>query len=191
MGMHDCVGSNIYVHSFFQEYVDHRKIMQVVPRQNEAINEMWISDRDRFGFLGLRSLERVTQPHLKKEGQWQVVSWKEALTHVAEKIENIIEEKGASEVAALASYNSTLEEFYILQQFMRSLGSPNIDHRIRQHDFSDQETIGAFPGLNMKMAELETRDAFLLVGTDIRSDAPIIAQRIPQASQKCAKSIFI
>src|SRR3990167_4362377 len=138
---HDCVGSNIYVHSFFQEYSDHRKIMQVVPRQNEAINETWISDRDRFAFLGLRSIERVTEPHMKKEGQWQVVSWKEALTHVAEKIEKIIEEKGASEIAALASYNSTLEEFYLLQKFMRSLGSPNIDHRIRQHDFSDQEAI--------------------------------------------------
>ncbi len=191
IAMHDCVGSNIFVHSFFQEYSDHRKIMQIVPRQNEAINQVWISDRDRFGFLGLRSTERVTQPHVKKEGQWQVVSWKEALKYVAEKLEKIIEEKGASEIAALASYNSTVEEFYMVQKFMRSLGSPNIDHRIRQHDFSDQEAMSAFPGMQMKIAELESCDAFLLLGTDIRNDAPLIGHRITQAVQEGAEAFAI
>lgn len=191
IAMHDCVGSNIYVHSFFQEYADHRKIMQVVPRQNETINETWISDRDRFGFLGLRSTERVTQPHLKKEGQWQVVSWKEALTYIAENVEKIIEEKGASEIAALASYNSTLEEFYILQKFLRALGSSNVDHRIRQQDFSDQEAMGAFPGLNMKIADLETRDAFLIIGSDLRNDAPLIGHRVRKASQEGAQIFAI
>jgi NADH-quinone oxidoreductase subunit G len=191
IAMHDCVGSNIFVHSFFQEYEDHRKIKQIVPRQNEDINEVWISDRDRFGFLGLRSVERVTQPHMKIDGQWQMVSWKEALTHVAEKTQSIIDEKGASEIAALASPNCTVEEFYLLQKFMRRLGSPNIDHRIRQHDFSDQDSMGAFPGFSIKIAELENRDAFLLLGSDIRSDAPMIAHRVRQASEEDAKVFSI
>ncbi|GAG75169.1 unnamed protein product, partial [marine sediment metagenome] len=161
------------------------------PKENSAINETWASDRDRFSFEGLSHSDRIINPRMKVNGRWQEVNWREALEAVALKLKKIISEKGADEIAGLASANSTIEEFYLFQKLLRSLGSNHIDHRLRQQDFSDQDSVANFPGLNMNIADIEKSDAFLLVGSDIRNDAPLIGHRINKAVQEEAKAFVI
>ncbi len=121
---HDCIGSNIHIHSLRQ------KVMRVVPHENEKINEMWLSDRDRFSYAGLESDDRLYKPLVKIEGQWQETDWIVALDAVVAGLNKVKDQHGAEQIAALASPSSTLEELYLLQHLMRHLGSHNIDHRL-------------------------------------------------------------
>lgn len=178
---HDCVGSNIFIHSKGEEYSPARQVMRVVPRENHQINEMWISDRNRFSYQGLQSEERIVSPMVKREGQWEAVSWQVALNKTAEMLHEIIEKYSANEIAALASPNSTLETLYLLQKFMRDLGSAHMDHRLRQTDFSDDKTTDLYPSLNMRLKDLQQLDQIFLLGSNIRYEAPIIGHHIRQA----------
>jgi len=119
---HDCLGSNIVIHSRFNE------IKRALPRNNEDINECWISDRDRFSYEGLNT-DRLLQPMVKERGEWKDVDWEAALTKVAQNLTRIKDQHGASQVGALLSPSSTLEESFLLQKLMRGLGSSNVDHR--------------------------------------------------------------
>lgn len=184
---HDCVGSNIFVHSRYQEYAPQKEIMRVVPRLNDAINENWISDRDRFSYEALYHKDRVEKPLIKIEDQWQETDWGTALTEVVAQIKKIIRNEGADQIAAIASPNSTLEEFFILQKLMRQLGSHHIDHRFREQDFSDQALMPIFPDLGTKIHELENLDTILLVGTDVRYEQPLLSHRFNKAFQENAK----
>ncbi len=191
IGAHDCVGANTYIQSRGQEYVPQRFVMKVVPRDNEATNEIWMSDRDRFSFEGLSHQDRVFKPRLKKAGAWVEVEWREIIPIVVQKIQMIIEKKGAHNLAALASTNSTTEEFYLLQKLMRALGSNNIDHRIRTQDFSDQHLTPEFPNMGPSISELEDQDVILLVGSDIRNEQPLINLRFNKALQDDTKMMVI
>ncbi len=184
---HDCWGSNVFVHSRGLEYEPRREVMRVVPRENEAINEVWISDRDRFSYLGFNSDDRVTEPMIKKNGQWQSVSWERALTEVADRMKGLIEMQGADQLGALLSPNSTVEECYLLQKLMRGLGSNNIDHRIRQNDFSDDEHVETFAGFESSAEDIEKSDVILLVGCHLRYEVPMANYRVLKASQDDAK----
>lgn len=188
---HDCVGSNIYVHTRGEEYSKIQNVMRVVPRANEAINETWISDRDRFSYGGVRSEDRVMQPKLKKGDKWQNVSWEAALVYVVENLKSIIKKQGAKQIGAVASPNSTLEEFYLLQKLLRGLGSHNIDHRIRQTDFSDQEQFPAYPNLGISIDDLEKPKAILLIGSDIRREQPLLGNRVRKAAEQGAQVMCI
>lgn len=138
---HDCVGGNLNVHTRYG------KVMRVVSRENTAINQTWISDRDRYSYTGLYHEDRLEEPMMFEDGKWQVASWEQALEAVASGLREAIEQHGADKLGALASPNSTLEEFYLLQKIVRALGSPNIDHRLRETDTQDQEAMGLFPDL--------------------------------------------
>ena len=173
---HDCIGSNIRVHSFRNE------VVRVVPKENEEINETWLSDRDRFSYEGLNSNERLTAPMIKEDGEWQETDWDTALHKVADGLTAITKGKGADQVGAMASPSSTLEELYLMQKLMRSIGSGNIDHRISQTDFSDQKEMPSFPWLGQPIQDLENLDACLLVGSNIRKDQPIASHRIRKAA---------
>lgn len=188
---HDCVGSNLFVHSRVHDNVEAREVMRVVPRENEAINEIWISDRDRFSYEALTHADRALKPRMKKDGQWVEVEWKRALLEIADRTKAIVDNQGADQVAALASPNSTLEEFYVLQKLLRSLGSDNIDHRVRQQDFTDQHTVPEMPTLGCSIEAIENCDAILLVGSDVRSEAPLIGSRINKAYQEEASVMAI
>ena len=177
---HDCVGSNLQLHVFRNE------VIRVVPRENEAINETWLSDRDRFSYEGLNSESRLTTPMIKTNGEWEETDWTTALQRVASGLQAIINEDGADNIAALASPSSTLEELFLLQKLMRALGSGNIDHRLMQTDFTDQEHAPVFPFLGQAIAELESADAVLLVGSNIRHDQPIVGHRLRKASMQDA-----
>jgi len=175
---HDCVGSNIFVHTLRNE------VVRVVPRDNEAINEAWISDRDRFSYEGVHSQQRLLRPMLKRDGAWQETSWDEALQFTAEALKAAIAEHGAEKVLALLSASSTTEELYLAQKLLRALGSGNIDHRLRQSDFSDQDTAPIMPWLGQNIEDLASLDAALLIASNVRKEQPIIAHRLRQAAVK-------
>jgi len=181
---HDCVGSNIDVD------VRNNSIMRIVPRENEAINETWLSDRDRFAYEGLNK-DRLTAPMIKQSGEWQRVSWDTALEFTLNGMKGLIGRHGAEHLAALISPGATLEEMYLLQKLLRGLGSSNIDHRIRQLDFSEQNRAPVFPYLGQSIESLGQSDAVLLIGANITKDQPILGHRIRQAAIYGAKVMCI
>jgi NADH-quinone oxidoreductase subunit G len=129
---HDAFGTNVYAH------VLRGKVMRMVPRENEEINETWIADRDRFGFEGMYSADRVTQPMMRVGDALQVVDWEVALNAAAEGLQKVAAAHGGAAAGFLASPMATVEELYLLARIARGLGSANIDHRLRQLDFRDQ-----------------------------------------------------
>lgn len=178
---HDCLGSNIYVHTRGYEYSDYREVMRVIPRENESINETWLSDRDRFSYQGLHKDHRLTGPMIKKEGKWLQVDWSTALNFAVNNLREVIKSKSAEHLAAIASPSSTTEELYLLQKLLRDLGSNNIDHRIHQSDFSQQENVSLFPGMTTDLSSIDLMDAILLVGSDIRREQPLAGLRVRKA----------
>ncbi|NOY71010.1 MAG: NADH-quinone oxidoreductase subunit G [Gammaproteobacteria bacterium] len=182
---HDCVGSNIDLD------VRDNNIMRVVPRENEEINETWISDRDRFSYEGLNSKDRLTAPMIKQSGEWQRVSWDTALAFALNGVKELVGRHGAEHLGTLVSPSATLEEMYLLQKLVRGLGSSNIDHRVRQLDFSDQNRAPAFPYLGQSIESLGQSDAVLLVGANITKDQPILGHRVRQAALFGAKVMCV
>jgi NADH-quinone oxidoreductase subunit G len=222
---HDGLGSNLAVQ------VKDNKVLRVLPVENEAVNECWISDKDRFSYEGLNAPERLTKPMLKQDGKWIEVEWQAALEYVANGLRQIKAEHGAEQIAALATPHSTLEEIYLLQKLLRGLGSNNIDFRLRQSDFSADgkqtekysppnlpvkthplpnpplEGEGAIvpspsggrlgwgrgflPWLGMPVSDINTRDRFLIVGSFLRKDHPLLAQRVRQAVKKGAQANIV
>ena len=183
---HDCIGSNIYVHTLRGE------VIRVVPRDNETINEVWISDRDRFSYEGLTSDDRLTAPMIREDGEWVEADWDEALQLASAEIRHACdasanEEGGeagnnSAKLAALISPSSTVEEMYLLQKLMRSLDSGSIDHRLRQSDFSDQDSAPVMPWLGQDIENLENIDAALLIGSNTRKEQPIVNHRLRKAA---------
>lgn len=180
---HDCLGSNIHVH------VRDNKVMRMVPRDNESINETWISDRDRFSYEALNGPERLQSPMIKIKDSWQTSDWETALNKVIEGLKGVITNRGPSQVGVLSSATATVEEMYLLQKLARSLDIYNIDHRLRQTDFSDQDISPHFPWLGQNIDDLDQNDSVLLVGSNIRFDQPIAANRLRKAAHHGA-SIF-
>ena len=148
---HDSVGANLVVQ------VKNNRVMRVLPMENEAINECWISDKDRFSYEALNSAERLTTPMLKQDGKWLETDWQTALEYVAKGFKGIKADHGANAIAALATPHSTIEELYLLKQLAEGVGTPNIDFRLRQSDFSAPVAHGA-PWLGMKIADLSNID---------------------------------
>ena len=159
---HDCIGSNIHLH------VKGSVVKRVVPRENETVNEVWISDRDRYGYEGLRSDDRLTTPMIKEDGKWREVDWETALNFTADGLRKTIAAHGPDQVGVLSWPSATLEEFFLLQKLARAVGVHNIDHRLRQVDFSAQHDEALYPGLSQAVADLEHLQAALLIGSDIR-----------------------
>ncbi|MEK6748389.1 MAG: NADH-quinone oxidoreductase subunit NuoG [Pseudomonadota bacterium] len=178
---HDCVGSNIHYH------VRRGKVLRVAPRDNEAVNECWLSDRDRFSYEGLYTDDRLTAPLIKDNGIWRAVDWETALSFTINGLKKVVKAHGGQQAGVLSSPNSTVEEFYLLQKLARGLGVNNIDHRLRQMDFTGQDDTPAFPSLTAPIASLEAADVVLLVGANIRKDQPIIAHRLRKAALGGAK----
>jgi NADH-quinone oxidoreductase subunit G len=182
---HDGLGSNLAVQ------VKNGKVMRVTPVENEAVNECWISDKDRFSYEGLNAPERLTKPMLKQDGKWQEVEWPVALEYVANGLRCVIKNNGAEQVAALATPHSSLEELYLLQKLMRGLGSGNVDFRLRQSDFSADGKQAGAPWLGMPVAEINSRDRLLIIGSFLRKDHPLLAQRVRQAVKKGAQANIV
>jgi len=182
---HDSVGANLVVQ------VKHNDVMRVLPRENEAVNECWISDKERFSYQALNSEERLTRPMVKQGGQWREVDWNVALDYVAHGLKDVAREHGGDALAALAAQSSTLEELHLLAKVMRGLGSGNVDFRTRQSDFGSDFKRAGTPWLGLRLAEIKDLDAALVVGSFLRKDHPLIAQRLRQAAKKYTKVSLI
>ena len=175
---HDSTGANLIVQ------VKANKVMRVVPLENEEVNECWIADRDRFSYEALDSAERLTGPMLKQGGQWKAVDWQTALEYVANGLKQIKADHGAESIGLLASPHSTLEELYLAASLMRGIGSDNVDYRLRNAEF---KLSGSVRWLGMSIASLSTLQRVLVVGSNLRKDHPLFAQRIRQSARKgCA-----
>lgn len=172
---HDCVGTNITVQT------RRNKVMRVLPRENEAVNEVWIADRDRFSYTALNSDERLTAPMIRQGGVWQETDWQTALNFAVAGLRRVKDHHGAAQIAALATPIATVEEFYLLQKLLRGLGSHNVDHRTQARDFSDDASAPLYPALGQAIAALEDLDACLLIGSNIRKEQPLLAHRLRQA----------
>jgi len=182
---HDCVGSNIELHT------RRGTLMRAVPRENEAINEVWLSDRDRFGYEGVYSADRLQQPMINQVNGWQNVEWDEALHVAAQALRERVKLQGAGQIGILVSPCATLEEMTLAAKLAEGLGIANIDHRLRQCDFIGQEGQPLFPYLGQSIAELEQTDAALVVGANPRKEQPIIGHRLRQAAKAGARIMFI
>ncbi|MCB2261877.1 MAG: NADH-quinone oxidoreductase subunit NuoG [Candidatus Thiosymbion ectosymbiont of Robbea hypermnestra] len=168
---HDAVGSNLLFH------IRDNRVMRVHPKDNEAVNETWLSDRDRFSYQGLNTDDRLLHPMVKRDGQWRTLEWQEALDRVAEGLKGF----GGEELGTLVSPTATLEEMYLLRKIVHGLGGNHIDARLRQRDFRGDATDASLPWLGVPIAELERQQGLLLIGTDIRQEQPLLAHRIRKA----------
>ena len=175
---HDSTGANLIVQ------VKNNKVMRVVPLENEDVNECWIADRDRFSYEALNSDERLLSPMLKQGGEWKTVDWQTALEYVANGLKQIMADHGASSIGTLVSPHSTLEELYLAGSLMRGLGSDNIDYRLRNADFTPSSAVR---WLGTSIASLSQLQRVLVIGSNLRKDHPLFAQRIRQSARKgCA-----
>jgi NADH-quinone oxidoreductase subunit G len=168
---HDCVGSNIHFHT------RRNQVMRVVPKDNEAVNECWISDRDRFSYEGIYAEDRLQEPMLNDGGKWKTVSWEVALEAAAETLKT-----GSSSLGMLISPTSTLEEMSLAQKLTRALGSNNVDHRLRQTDFRNADADPIQPWLGQSFEDLEKNNATLIVGSNIRKDQPLLGHRLRKSA---------
>jgi NADH-quinone oxidoreductase subunit G len=175
---HCGLGSNLTVQ------VKQNRVMRVLPRENEAINECWLSDKDRFSYEGLNSASRLTKPMIKQNGAWAEVDWQVALEFVASGLRKIRDKHGAGQIGALATPHQTLEELYLLQKLMRGIGSNNIDFRTRQSDFSADSLLAGVPWLGMKITDIPQLERVLVIGSTLRKDHPLLAHRLRQAAKK-------
>ncbi len=173
---HDCLGSNVWVH--------HRRgdIIRVVPRENEAINEVWLSDRDRFSYQALTEGERLLKPRIKRHGEWQEADWQSALSFVASEMKRVIGGSQGKNFGGLIGNSVTTEESYLFQKLLRGMECNNIDFRTRRRDFSGDGRSSVRSGFNFPMEELDHMDATLLIAADLRHEQPLTALRVRKST---------
>ena len=175
---HCGLGSNLTVQ------VKQNRVMRVLPRDNEAINECWLSDKDRFSYEGLNSEQRLARPMLRQGGTWREVEWQVALDFVTEELKRIRDQHGAGAIGMLATPHQTVEELHLLGKLAREFSSGNVDFRPRQSDFSGDGKLAGAPWLGMKVAEIGKLDRVLVVGSTLCKDHPLIAHRLRQAVKR-------
>jgi NADH-quinone oxidoreductase subunit G len=178
---HDSTGANLVVQ------VKGNRVMRVLPLENEAVNECWIADRDRFSYEALNDERRLTAPRIKQGGQWQTVDWTTALNYVADGLKRVKAEFGAAGIGAIGSPHATVEELHLLAKLTRALGSENIDHRTRHADAGSRPAAGQSRWLGLPIAELSTLDRALVVGSFLRKDHPLFALRLRHAARRGAR----
>ena len=172
---HDSLGTNTTVQT------KANRVMRVVALENEAINECWISDRDRFAYEGVNSAERLTVPMVKQEGKWLETDWESALEYVTRSLKTITADHGADALAAIAHPISSVEELHLLQKVVRAMGSDRVETRLRQTDVRGAATA---PWLGMPIANVSQLDRALVVGSFLRKEQPLIAARLRTATKR-------
>jgi NADH-quinone oxidoreductase subunit G len=169
---HDLVGSNIYTQTY------KGRVKRVVARDNEAINETWISDRDRFSYEGLASDKRLLAPQIKVAGQWKKVDWEVALDFAVKGLNNhVLNNRQADKLGALATTTATTEEYYLLQKLLRKVGCENLDYRLNVKNLDNAIQLHS----NIELSAMEKLDEVLIIGANIRLEQPLINHRLRKA----------
>ena len=174
---HDSLGSNLVVQ------IKHDRVLRVLPFENEAVNQCWLSDRDRFSYEGINSPDRLLAPMIKQDGAWQEVAWEIALDYVAHALGDVRRQHGPEAIGALVSPSATVEELYLAGALMRGIGSDNVDFRLRQSDFSLDQAMAGVPWLGHSIEEIGSLDAMLIVGSFLRKDHPLLSARVRAAAK--------
>ncbi|MCP4475715.1 MAG: NADH-quinone oxidoreductase subunit G [Gammaproteobacteria bacterium] len=183
---HDCLGSNTFTHT------RRGNVMRTTPRHNPTINDIWLSDRDRFSYLGTNSTNRLTAPLIKNGDKWQRVSWQRAFKIINSRMKTILKREGGEQLGALISPSASTESCYLLQKLLRALDSNNIDHRLRQTDLSDQNDLPLYLGIDSgQLEKLSQSQCVLLIGSDIRQEQPLAAMKLRQAVAHGGKVIAV
>jgi NADH-quinone oxidoreductase subunit G len=177
---HDALGTNLFGH------VLRGQLKRVVPRENEAINEIWIADRERFSYEGVYSEDRLLRPMVRRGSEWLATDWESALAQVAQGLR-----ARAPQLGVLTNSTGTLEELYLAARLARGLNTHNVDHRLRQRDFRDQDADPLFPGLGMALAEVDALQGLLIVGSNLRREVPLLAHRVRKAAMRGAQVAFL
>ena len=181
LAAHDGVGSNLWYHT------RRGKVLRAVPRDSESTNETWLSDRDRYSHFGLNSDDRVLEPMVKVNDQWQSVSWDEALRAATKALRKSVTAHGGANLGVLMSANASTEEHYLARRLANGLDCPNVDYRLREQDFSDDKAFGRVTSFQTPMASIDEADSIVLIGSNIRHEAPILGQRVRKAWRKGAQ----
>jgi NADH-quinone oxidoreductase subunit G len=182
---HDSLGSNLIVQ------VKNQQVLRVLPFEHEAVNECWLSDRDRFAYEGLHAADRLQRPMLKQDGQWREVEWPDALEYVRHALLHVKQEHGPEAIGALAAPSSTLEELHLLAKLVRGIGSDSIDHRLRQSDFRGDAMEQGVPWLGLPVRDIDALERVLLVGSFLRKDHPLLSARLRHATKRgCQLSVL-
>jgi NADH-quinone oxidoreductase subunit G len=174
LGYHDALGSNLFLH------VRRGQVLRTVPRDNDDVNECWLSDRDRYSHQGLSAADRALRPMVKDAGEWRETSWEEALARAAQ----ILRDNGADRLGMLVHPATSNEEGALLARLADALGTGNLDHRIAQHDLSDVAIAEPF---GMPAAALSQADAIVIVGSNLRHEVPLLHARVRTAWRRGAK----
>ncbi len=182
---HCGLGSNLVLQ------VKGNRVMRVLPFENEAVNECWLSDKDRFSYEALNSADRLVRPMVRGANGWAETDWPTALQAVADGLRSVREAYGAGQLATVASPHSTLEELYLAGRLTRALGSDNVDFRLRQTDTTLDANRKGIPWLGMPVAALGDLRRVLVIGSNLRKDHPLIAQRLRQAQKQGARIAFV
>jgi NADH-quinone oxidoreductase subunit G len=182
---HDCLGSHLSAH------VLNGRIKRVVPQPCESLNETWLSDRDRFSYEGIYAGDRLKSPMYRDNGEWREVGWDEALQLAAAGLQRVVGTHGGDALGAWVSPTATTEEGWLLQSILRRLGSSNIDHRLRRRDFRDAASEPVLPLLGVSVAELESRSAILVIGSELRQEVPLLAHRVRKAALRGARVMWL
>ena len=175
LAVHDGVGSNLWYHT------RRGRVLRTVPRDNESTNEAWLSDRDRYSHFGLNSDERVLEPMVKVNDQWQTVSWDEGIRVAAKALRRSVMTHGGAGLGVLMSPSASTEEHYLARRLANGLDCPNMDYRLREQDFSDDKALGQMASFQTPMAAIDDADVIVLIGSNIRHEAPILGQRVRKA----------
>ncbi|GJL81902.1 MAG: NADH-quinone oxidoreductase [marine bacterium B5-7] len=174
---HDCIGANMHIQTL------RNVVKRVLPRDNEAVNQCWLADRDRFSYDSVNSEERLVSPLLKSTDHYEVTDWKVALDRVARELRKVISEHGADAVGGLISPTCSSEEHFLFQKLLRSLGCGNIDHRLKQRDFSDDPDAALYPGSQIPLEAVDSLESIFLVGSNVRKEQPLLGLRIRSANR--------
>ena len=175
---HDCLGSNLEIQEIGGV------VKRVLPRDNEAVNECWLSDRDRYSYESVNSHDRLTMPLVRQGGKYQEVEWTEALELVSSNLTQIKQTWSGGQIGAMASPTTSLEEFFLLQKILRALGSSNVDHRLRQQDFRDDLLAPVCPGTDTSISQVQDLSAVLIVGSNIRKELPLVSLKLRRLAQQ-------
>jgi NADH-quinone oxidoreductase subunit G len=184
---HDCWGTHTFTHTKGCEYSDRKKVMRIVPRSCEEINESWIADRERFSYLSYEHNSRAIEPMVKRNGQWVKPGLEATLLETMDRLKAVLGQRDASRLGAICSPNATVEEGYVLQKWMRALGSDNIDHRIRMTDLDAIDQFAAIQSTENAAETIEQSDYVLLIGSHLSHEVPLANFRVLKAFQNEAR----
>ena len=169
VSMHDGIGSNLYYHT------RNGQILRTVPQDNDAINEAWISDRDRYGIHGFKNdQDRIKHPMIKENGQWRELSWEDALATLVKQFKKF----DGDEIALYTSNYASTEEYHLLKQLFNHLGSKQHEHRINLADLSGDDRL---PRVDVALDEVSLQQKIVVIGGHIRHEQPILNHKIRQA----------